>query len=137
MGGWPRQAVSRPHPVLIVGFGHREDAGRFPGELRGRFAEFGLELHPGRTRHWHRALRRRSHKTRLTRARMNRIVTRWLPPTRIMNPFPDARFAGTNLRQQPSAVIPHAGICAGGHREGGPYRDWIDGSMCESTTIMD
>ncbi len=42
--------MSRPHPVLSAGFGHREAAGRFPGELRGRFAEFGLELHPGKTR---------------------------------------------------------------------------------------
>ena len=35
--------------------------------------------HPG-DRHWHQALRRRSQKTRLTWDRMNRIVTRWLPP---------------------------------------------------------
>ena len=66
------------------------------------------------TRHWHQALRRRSQKTRLTWARMNRIVTRWLPPTRIVHPFPEARFAATHPRQEPSAVIPHAGICAGG-----------------------
>jgi len=30
-------------------------------------------------RHWYRALRRRSQRTRLTWIRMNRIVTRWLP----------------------------------------------------------
>jgi RNA-directed DNA polymerase len=35
---------------FIVGFEHQEDAERFLGELRGRFAEFGLELHPGKTR---------------------------------------------------------------------------------------
>lgn len=35
---------------FIIGFEHREDAERFLGELRGRFAEFGLELHPGKTR---------------------------------------------------------------------------------------
>ena len=35
------------------------------------------------TRHWHQALRRRSQKTRLTWARMDRIATRWLPQTRI------------------------------------------------------
>jgi hypothetical protein len=28
-----------------------------------------------------------------------------------------------NPRQEPSAVIPHAGICAGAARKGGPYRD--------------
>ena len=205
---------------FIVGFEYEDDARRFLGELRGRLAKFGLELHPGKTRliefgrhaarhraargegkpetfaflgfthicattergrfwvrrktdskrmraklkmvkdqlrrrrylplpeqgrwlasvigghqayyavpgnyeavhafrtqvsrHWHQALRRRSQKTRLTWARMNRIVTRWLPPTRIMHPFPEARFAATHPRQEPSAVIPHAGICAGG-----------------------
>ena len=35
---------------FIIGFEHREDAERFLGELRGRFAKFGLELHPGKTR---------------------------------------------------------------------------------------
>jgi RNA-directed DNA polymerase len=189
---------------FIVGFEHRDDAERFLGELRGRFAKFGLELHPGKTRlvefgrraardraargepkpetfaflgfthicatsksgrfwvrrktsskkaraklaevkaeirrrrclpipeqgrwlasvirghqayyavpgnydavhafrtqvtrHWHQALRRRSQKTTITWAKMNRIVTRWLPPTRIMHPFPEARFAATHPR---------------------------------------
>jgi RNA-directed DNA polymerase len=35
---------------FIVGFEHEEDAGKFLGELRERFAKFGLELHPGKTR---------------------------------------------------------------------------------------
>ena len=35
---------------FIVGFEHREDAERFLAELRGRFAKFGLELHPDKTR---------------------------------------------------------------------------------------
>jgi len=35
---------------FIVGFEYQEDAERFLDELRGRFAEFGLELHPGKTR---------------------------------------------------------------------------------------
>ncbi len=50
------------------------------------------------TRHWHRALRRRSQKTRLTWARMDRIATRWLPQTRILHPFPEARFAAMHPR---------------------------------------
>jgi group II intron reverse transcriptase/maturase len=45
------------------------------------------------TRHWFKALRRRSQKTRITWTRMNRIATRWLPPARVMHPFPAARFA--------------------------------------------
>lgn len=35
---------------FIVGFQHREDAERFQSELRDRFATFGLELHPDKTR---------------------------------------------------------------------------------------
>jgi RNA-directed DNA polymerase len=35
---------------FLAGFQHREDAERFLAELRDRFAEFGLELHPEKTR---------------------------------------------------------------------------------------
>ena len=45
------------------------------------------------TRHWRRALRRRSQKTRINWARINRIAARWLPPVRVMHPYPEARFA--------------------------------------------
>jgi RNA-directed DNA polymerase len=42
-------------------------------------------------RHWLNALRRRSQKgRRLTWARMNQIHKRWLPPARVMHPFPQA-----------------------------------------------
>ena len=205
---------------FIAGFEHKEDADRFLDELRGRFAAFGLELHPGKTRliefgqhaawkrarrglgkpetfdflgfthicararngrfqvrritiskrmraklkqvkddlrrrmhlplpeqgrwlasvlnghmayyavpgnihavaafrrqvirYWRHTLRRRSQKTRITWERMNRIAARWLPRVRIKHPYPDDRFAARYPRQEPSAVVPHAGICAGG-----------------------
>ena len=189
---------------FIVGFEYREDAERFLAGLRERFAKFGLELHPGKTRliefgrhaarnragrglgkpetfdflgfthicaksrngrfwikritvskrmraklkevtlqlrhrrylpipeqgrwlasvvrghmayyavpgntttvnafrtqvtgRWHKALRRRSQKTRINWARMNRLAARWLPPARVMHPFPEARFAATHPR---------------------------------------
>jgi RNA-directed DNA polymerase len=35
---------------FLAGFEHREDAERFLADLRGRFARFGLELHPDKTR---------------------------------------------------------------------------------------
>src|SRR5699024_10154986 len=35
---------------FVVGFQYRDDAVRFTGELRDRFAKFGLELHPDKTR---------------------------------------------------------------------------------------
>jgi len=50
------------------------------------------------TRHWYQALRRRSQKTALTWDRMDRIATRWLPQTRILHPFPEARSAVTHPR---------------------------------------
>ena len=40
------------------------------------------------TRHWHQALRRRSQRSRLDWKRMNRLAARWLPPARVMHPFP-------------------------------------------------
>jgi RNA-directed DNA polymerase len=189
---------------FIVGFEYREDAERFLDELGGRFAKFGLELHPDKTRliefgrfaapdrarrgeskpetfdflgfthicatsksgrfwvrritiskrmraklkavkdqlrqrmhepvpeqgrwltavvrghmayyavpgnaravaafrdqvarHWLKTLRRRSQKTRTDWARMHRIATRWLPPARVMHPFPQVRFAATHPR---------------------------------------
>ena len=230
--GWRRKRHARGDVIIVrfaddftVGFEYKEDADRFLAELRGRFAKFGLELHPGKTRliefgrhaaghraargegkpetsgfpgfthicarsrsgrfrvrritiskrmrakraevktetrrrrhqpipvqgrwlasvlrgymayyavpgnrqavaafrdqvtrHWLKALRRRSQKGRnLTWARMDRIQKRWLPPARTMHPFPQERFAATHPRQEPSAVIPHAGICAGGRPQG-------------------
>ncbi len=41
---------SRPATHLVVGFEYQEDARRFLAELRERFAKFGLELHPDKTR---------------------------------------------------------------------------------------
>src|SRR5271170_1038028 len=40
------------------------------------------------TRHWIKALRRRSQRSRLTWSRMHRLATRWLPPARVQHPFP-------------------------------------------------
>ncbi len=42
---------------------------------------------------WRRTLRRRSQKDAMTWERMRRIVNAWLPPPRILHPWPDRRFA--------------------------------------------
>lgn len=42
---------------------------------------------------WWRALRRRSQKDRTTADRMRRLIRRYLPPVRILHPYPDERFA--------------------------------------------
>jgi group II intron reverse transcriptase/maturase len=45
------------------------------------------------TRHWYQALRRRSQKPGdLDWERMGRLARRWLPPAKIMHPWPDQRF---------------------------------------------
>ena len=45
------------------------------------------------TRHWFKALRRRSQRSRTTWERMGRLTTRWLPRVSAMHPFPEVRFA--------------------------------------------
>lgn len=42
---------------------------------------------------WRRTLRRRSQKDRLTWNRMTQLAAAWLPPPRILHPWPDQRFA--------------------------------------------
>jgi hypothetical protein len=70
--------------------GHQQYYG-VPGNYRAVHA-FRTQV----TRHWHRALERRSQKGQVTWVRMNRQVTRWLPPTRIVHLFPEARFAASH-----------------------------------------
>ncbi len=55
----------------------------------------------GVTRHWLRALRRRSQRTRLTWRRMRRLADRWLPTPRIMHPWPDVRFDARTQGRSP------------------------------------
>jgi hypothetical protein len=52
-------------------------------------------------RHWFKALRRRSQRTRLNWERMNRITNRWLPPARVKHPFPDTRFDARTRGRSP------------------------------------
>jgi group II intron reverse transcriptase/maturase len=44
------------------------------------------------TKLWHEALERRSQRTRISWTRMDRLATRWLPPARVVHPFPEVRF---------------------------------------------
>jgi RNA-directed DNA polymerase len=52
-------------------------------------------------RHWLRALRRRSQRTRMTWERTSRLAARWLPPARILHPWPDDRFAARTQGRSP------------------------------------
>jgi RNA-directed DNA polymerase len=53
------------------------------------------------TRQWFKALRRRSQRTRLNWTRMRRLESRWLPPARVMHPFPDTRFDARTRGRSP------------------------------------
>jgi RNA-directed DNA polymerase len=53
------------------------------------------------TRHWYRALRRRSQRTRLEWEQMKRLEARWLPPARIMHPWPNVRFDARTQGRSP------------------------------------
>ena len=48
-------------------------------------------------RHWYRALQRRSQRSRLSWAKMQRLIRQCLPQIRIMHPWPEERF----IRQHP------------------------------------
>jgi RNA-directed DNA polymerase len=53
------------------------------------------------TRHWFKALRRRSQRTTVNWARMSRIETRWLPRARVMHPYPNVRFDARTQGRSP------------------------------------
>ena len=53
------------------------------------------------TRLWRQALRRRSHKAKMTWERMNRYAVRWLPTPSIRHPYPDRRFRVTTQGRSP------------------------------------
>lgn len=53
------------------------------------------------TRHWLRALRRRSQRSRMTWQRMRRIADRWLPRARILHPWPNVRFDARTQGRSP------------------------------------
>ena len=53
------------------------------------------------TRHWLKALRRRGQKNRITWERIGRIEARWLPPARVMHPYPNVRFDARTQGRSP------------------------------------
>ena len=52
-------------------------------------------------RHWRRALSRRSQKSHMTWARIQRSAELWLPKPRILHPWPDARFDAKTQGRSP------------------------------------
>jgi RNA-directed DNA polymerase len=85
--------------------------------LRGYFAYYAVptNLHSlvamrtEVTRHWRRALNRRSQRGRVTWKRMTVLKERWLPRARVRHSWPLNRFSRHDPRWEPGAVVPHAG----------------------------
>jgi RNA-directed DNA polymerase len=86
------------------------DQGRWLASvLRGHFNYYavpdnGKAISTFRSRligHWLMTLRRRSQRHRMTWARIGRLATRWLPPARILHPWPTARFDAITQGRSP------------------------------------
>jgi group II intron reverse transcriptase/maturase len=78
-----------------------EEQGRWLASvLRGHYAYYGVptNIHAleafrtGMAKRWHRALRRRGQRRPINWERTNRLVARWLPPVRILHPWPQQRL---------------------------------------------
>jgi RNA-directed DNA polymerase len=86
------------------------DQGRWLGSVvRGHIAYYAV---PGNIKavnsfrfhavwHWHRTLRRRSQRSSLDWKRTSRLAQRWLPPAKIMHPWPEARFDARTRARSP------------------------------------
>ena len=99
------------------------EVGRWLGSVvQGYFNYFGVPGNNYRlgsfrreiSRAWRRMLQRRSQKHHLSWERFNKLIDRYIPPYRNTHPYPEQRFNVTHPRQEPCAVMPLAGICAGG-----------------------
>ena len=66
------------------------------------------------TRNWLKILRRRGQKKRMNWATFSLIAKRWIPNPSLHHPHPNQRFYAKHPREEPGAVIPLAGIRAGG-----------------------
>jgi RNA-directed DNA polymerase len=84
-----------------------DEQGRWLGAaIRGYFAYFAVptnsrmmsafRAHIGER--WFQSLRRRSQRHRMTWERMGRLIDRFLPPVRVLHPWPDQRFRVTHSR---------------------------------------
>ena len=80
-----------------------------PGNIY-RLTSFRKEI----CRTWRRMLYRRSQRHRLSWERFAQLEKRYIPPYRTLHPYPEQRFRVKYPRQEPCAVMPLAGICAGG-----------------------
>jgi hypothetical protein len=89
----------RHQPLALVGaWLHKAVVGYYqyhaiPGNLD-RLYTFGHRLR----RIWRTILVRRSQRGRMSWARLTPLLNRWIPPPRVLHPYPEARFAASHPR---------------------------------------
>jgi hypothetical protein len=82
VGAWLRKAVLGYYQYHAI-----------PGNLE-RLYTFGHRLR----RIWRTILVRRSQRGRMSWARLTPLLNRWIPPPRVLHPYPEARFAASHPR---------------------------------------
>jgi len=63
---------------------------------------------------WHSALVRRSQRAQMRWERLTPVLNRWIPPPRVLHPYPDARCYATHPCVRAICVDALVRICAGG-----------------------
>jgi RNA-directed DNA polymerase len=87
VGGWLQKVTSGYYQYHAI-----------PGNLH------RLQLFRWRLRWvWWRALSRRSQRSRVSMARLTRIMDRWIPVARVLHPYPMQRFDAIHPRREPYA----------------------------------
>src|SRR5262245_25778311 len=87
--GYPRTWRTQSRESVSQGLDRARIAAR--QRKKERFRHYVTDL-------WRRTLRRRSQKDHMTWSRMTKLADTWLPPPRILHPWPDQRFAVTHPR---------------------------------------
>ena len=111
----PEQTAIWPGLVLGGWLGYFAVPARFKHLRRFRRALRRMRL---------RSLRRRSQRQRIARDRADAPSARFRPETRMLHPWPDARFAVDRLRQEPGALTRTPGSVRGEIGDGLPYREF-------------
>ena len=87
-----------------------DDQGRWLRRVvQGHYAYYGVPTNSDQLvtfrnqviRHWYRALKRRSHRRKITWDRMNVLARKWIPRPRIQHPWPSVRFDARTQGRSP------------------------------------
>jgi len=95
------------------------------------FKGFSYGFRPGRSPHQaldaldggHPTEVRRSQRAQMCWERLTPVLNRWIPPPRVLHPYPDARLLRHSSFVRAVCVNALVRICAGAISDGRPYRD--------------